>query len=115
MKAMTFQEWASYYERRAEPLEKPPGYSLLFEPENGFMYYRIEGDAVLVDHTATHDMDYWHERARKIARANGKRYVVTQTIRCPKAYARKSKAHLDLLRSGVRANGRFYWVFVEEV
>ena len=115
MKARTFQEWASYYERRAEPLEVPPGFSLLFEPENGFMYYRIEGDAVLVDHTATHDMDYWHERARKIARANGCHYVVTQTLRCPKAYARKSKAHLDLPRSGVRANGRFYWVFVEEV
>lgn len=112
---MTFEEWADYYERRAEPLEIPPGFVREFEPEKGFMFFRVEKDEVLIDHTSTHDIGYWQERAKKHARENGCHYIATQTTHCPKAYARKTHAHLDLARSGMRANGRFYWFFVEEV
>lgn len=113
----SFEEWRAFYEREAEPCTVEPDELLYFEPEHGFFYYRVlRAEGVLyVDHFATDDYQYLYRRARALARAEGCHAVGTVTFHPAKAYARLSRAHLDLKRSGPGANGRWYWAFEEEL
>lgn len=111
----TFEKWKSWYEAHAEPADPIEGASLYFEPEHGFFYYKIFPDirAMYVDHFATDNYQYLFRRAREIARAAGCGEVITQTFHPAKAYARLSKAHLDLEHSTRGENGKWYWAFTE--
>ena len=110
----TFEEWKSWYEAHAESADPIDGASLYFEPEHGFFYYKVfPGGVLYIDHFATDDYQYLFRRAREIARRLGCREVTTQTFHPAKAYARLSKAHLDLKYSVRGANGKWYWAFTE--
>lgn len=110
----TFDEWKSWYEAHAEPAYPIEGALLYFEPAHGFFYYKVfPGGVLYIDHFATDDYQYLFRKAREIARRLGCRKVTTQTFHPAKAYARLSKAHLDLKYSTRGANGRWYWAFTE--
>ena len=51
----------------------------------------------------------------QMAKDNGCTLKTTMTMRNPAAYVRMSKAHLDLKKSGIRPNGKWYWFFEKEV
>ena len=108
---MTKSEWIKKYEDKAEPYYElePEGYTELFDPEKGYLYYKIEGNCITIGHCCTNDMYYWEKRVQEIANKYGCTTIKTITMRNPRAYIRMTGAHLDLINSGYRPNGLWYW------
>jgi hypothetical protein len=51
----------------------------------------------------------------KMAKARGCKILRTATYRNPSAYMRLTKATPNLALSGIRANGKMYWIFEKVV
>jgi hypothetical protein len=112
---MTLKKWIARYEAKTEPYKLEDGYKLYYEPDNGFITYKVEGDYLILDHCCVDHMDWAHAIARKIALEHGCHYIWTQTMRNPVAFCRHSHGHLRVDQSGYRHNGIFYWVFEERI
>lgn len=112
---MTLQQWINKYERKAESYVVIPGFSLYFEPNKGFFLYAKIGDAFEIDATCTNDIHHFADVANKMAKQRGCRFIRTQTFHDPAAYMRLTKADINISLSGVRSNGRMYWVFEKKV
>ena len=110
-----FNEWVRRYESRTEPYGLEPGFTLYFEPDNGFLTYAVLGDCLVLDHTCCERMDWAHAIAKRLATENRCHFIVTQTMRNPAAFCRHSHGHLDIEKSGYRKNGIWYWVFEERI
>lgn len=111
---MTLQDWIAKYEKKAERFNIPPGFLLDYVPHKGFMVWRISGRVLEIYHTCTNDFAYWHDKAYEAAREAGCIKIRTNTARDPVAYMRKSKGNIRVDLSHAK-DGRFYWVFEQEV
>jgi len=113
---MTLRDYIRAYEAKTEPFVLEEDYTLLYAPHKGFITYKVAGDALILDHCCTVNDIHWIQRkGREVAREHHCRWLVTQTMRSPRAFLRQTHAHLDLTLSGYRPNGIWYWVFIEEV
>lgn len=108
---MTLNEWIAKYEQRTG--EYPyiePGYQVVFDEEQGFFYWRKNGDVFEVGHVCCHNnRSWWREKAIEAARQAGCTLFRTYTNRDPAAYMRLQKCKLNPTLSGVKPNGVFYW------
>lgn len=112
----TLRQWIAKYEAKAEKLIILPGFSIYFEPEKGFFYWKVtydttHGKIFEVDHTCTNDGKWAYNKAYEMAKEHGCKWIVTATSRDPAAYMRMYKCQPVLTHSGIRQNGVFYWVF----
>lgn len=120
---MTFEQWReryiAYFRKQSHGQVQDfcldDDLKLFFLPEKGFMYYAVRGDIFHIDHTSTMDIAFMHEQARIMAKEAGCSSMETETSRNPAAYARLTHSLLDLSKSGVKADGYFYWCFTEEI
>jgi len=107
---MTLTEWITLYESRAEPFIPLPNFLTYFSPDKGFFLWKVTGDAFEIDHTCTSDAHHMNKIANEMAKIRGCRLIRTATFRDPAAYMRFMKCVPNLSLSGIRPNGKFYWV-----
>lgn len=112
---MQLNDWIKKYEKKAEKFKVLPGFSIYYEPDKGFFCWKVIGNVFEVDHTCTNDVQHFYKVANDMAKEQGCILMRTQTFHNPSAYMRLSKARLNLELSGVRPNGKMYWVFEKEV
>lgn len=112
---MELKEWIKKYECEAEPLKVLNGYKLHFEPDKGFFYWKMIDKTFIIDHTCTNDIRYFDRLTSQMAKDNGCTLKTTMTTRSARAYVRVTKSHLNLKKSGIRPNGKWYWFFEKEV
>ena len=120
---MTFDDWREryieYFNRtshgRVTDFDLDDDLELFFRRDKGFMFYAVRGDVFHIDHTSTTDISFMHEQARIMAKEARCSSMETETSRNPAAYARLTHSLLDLSKSGVKADGYFYWCFTEEI
>jgi hypothetical protein len=108
---ITLQDWITKYEQEAEKLIIIPGFQCHYEPDKGFFYWAVVGDVFEIDHTCTNDITWAHDTAMQMAKVRLCRLLRTATHRNPAAYMRLTKGTPNLQFSGIRPNGKFYWVF----
>lgn len=108
---MELYDWVKKYEDKAEKLIILPGFSIYFEPDKGFFYWKVANGVFEVDHTCTNDVHYFFEVANEMAKKRGCKLMRTATFRDPTAYMRLTKATPNFAYSGIRPNGKFYWIF----
>ena len=111
---MKLQQWITKYEQEAEEFNLLPGFSIYFEPDKGFFCWHVFGGILEIDHTCTNDIQFMNNAANKIAKEHHCRILRTATFRNPAAYMRLQKVKLNLPLSGLRPNGKFYWIFERE-
>lgn len=112
---MTLLEWIEKYEKKAEPWDLQPGYSILYRSDKGFFNWRANGLAFDIDHTSTNDIKWMMDKASELAREHGCKFLRALTLHDPAAFMRLTGARLNMPLSGVRQNGTFYWCFEKEV
>jgi hypothetical protein len=112
---MTFDEWKAKYEQKAEKLIVIPGFQCYFEPDKGFFYWHQFGDVFEIDHTCTDDFRHMVQVANNMAKERGCKIMRTATFRNPAVYMRFMKATPNLSLSGIRPNGKMYWIFEKVV
>jgi hypothetical protein len=112
---MKLEDWIAKYEQEAEKLIILPGFSCYYEPDKGFFYWHVWQNVFEVDHTCTNDIAHMFQVANDMAKLRGCTLMRTATKRDPVAYMRLTKAKPNLTFSGIRPNGRFYWVFERQV
>ena len=112
---MTLEDWIKKYEAKTEPFFIPEGFSCWFEPDKGFFLWKKTGEAFEVDACCTNDIKFLLKRMNAMARRINCKILITQTLHNPKAFARLMKAQVNLSLSGIRDNGRMYWVFMKGV
>jgi hypothetical protein len=110
---MTLAEWVEKYEAKAEVFEFPAEGEMYFNPEEGFLCYRVVDNALYLDHCSVRSAEWLNEKAKEIGRAHGCKYLVTYTLRSPVAFAKLFHAHLLPDESKTLANGKWYWAFEE--
>ena len=74
----------------------------------------------LSDSCCDNNIRWMSDTALRIAREKGARFLVTYTLRNPRAYLRLvhragHSAHLDLSLSRYLSNGKFYWFVIERI
>lgn len=111
----TLNDWVKKYEAKAEKLDILPGFSLDYVPGKGFMCWKVIGRVFEIGHTCTNDVKFFENRAIEAAKEMGCVKIRTQTFRDPVAYRRLTGAIIRWDLSGVRPNGKMYWVFDKEV
>jgi hypothetical protein len=107
----TLEDWVKKYEKKAEPFELKQGFSLYFNKRRGFFCYRAVGGVFEIDHTCTNNVKEIFQIANIMAKERSCNMVRTATYRDPAAYLRLLKGKINLSLSGLRPNGKFYWVF----
>lgn len=112
-------EYIAVYERKAEPYEDMPGYTMEHDDEYGFFSWKKDGDILDIGHTCG-DMRKIHQRIMWRAKGLDCYRVTTRTPRNPAAYLRRCHmlgidAHLNLKKSGYLGNGRWYWFMEGDV
>jgi hypothetical protein len=107
--------WRKKYEEKAEKLIILPGFQLYYKPDKGFFYWAKTGHALEIDHTCTNDFKWAEQKAAELAREHNCSILRTSTHRDPAAYTRLTKAKINLSLSGIRPNGKFYWVFEKSI
>ena len=112
---MELDQWIKKYEAKTEPFFIPDGFSLWFEPDKGFFLWRKIDKAFCIDAFCTNDIRYLQQKANDIGKFMGCTFLSTQTLHNPAAFRRLTKADLNLALSGVRSNGRMYWVFEKTI
>jgi len=112
---MELNKWIEKYERKAEEFIVLPGFSLYFEPDKGFFLYAKIGNVFEVDATCTNDIHCFFDIANRMAKERGCTFMRTQTLHDPAAYMRLTKADINIALSGIRSNGKMYWVFERRV
>jgi hypothetical protein len=112
---MTLDDWKTKYEQEAEEFILLPGFSIYYEPDNGFFCWHVWRDVFEVDHTCTNDIMYFFDVANAMAKERGCTIMRTATKRNPAAYMKLTKATPNISLSGIRPNGNFYWIFERAV
>lgn len=112
---MQLSDWIKKYEAKAEKLIPLPGFAIYFEPEKGFFYWAVKDGVFEIDHTCTDDIMWAYKTAYSMAKKRLCKLLRTSTFRDPAAYMRLTKGTPNLALSGIRPNGKFYWVFQKEV
>lgn len=112
---MTLDEWIKKYEQEAEEFIKLPGFLTYYEPDKGFFCWAVVGDAFEIDHTCTNDGKWAYNTAYAMAKKRRCKILRTATFRDPAAYMRLFKCTPNLAISGIKPNGKFYWIFEKEV
>lgn len=112
---MTLNDWIAKYEQKAEKFVLLPGFSIHFEPDKGFFCWRVWQNVFEIDHTCTDDHAWAYNMVMQMAKERGCRLLRTATFRNPAAYMRLFKGTPNLALSGLRPNGKFYWIFEKEV
>jgi hypothetical protein len=112
---MTLQEWIIKYQDEAEEFIKLPGFSIYYEPDNGFFCWRACNGVLEVDHCCTNDAIYMNNKAIEFAKQMLSKTLRTATNRNPATYMRFMKCAPNLSLSGIRPNGKMYWVFERKV
>lgn len=112
---MTLEQWIAKYEQKAEKFILLPGFTIYYKPEKGFFCWRKTGDVLEIDHTCTNDHNWAETEAILIAKKHHCKLICTQTFCDPAAYMRLTKAKINISLSGIRPNGKMYWVFEKEV
>ncbi|WP_110953040.1 hypothetical protein [Anaerosinus massiliensis] len=112
---MTLDDWIKRYEKKAEKFSLIPGFSIYYEPDKGFFCYKITGNVFEVDHTCTNDVKHLVTVAQYKAKKHNCKVIVTQTLHDPAVFMRLLKWNIRIDLSGIRDNGKMYWVFEKEV
>lgn len=108
---MTFEQWVTKYEQKAEKYILLPGFSIYFEPDKGFFCWNVFRDVFEIDHTCTNDIKWAYGKCLEMAKQRNCILLRTATNRSPGSYMRLTKGIPNLSLSGVRANGKMYWIF----
>lgn len=112
---MKLSDWVAKYEKKAEKLITLPGFQCYYETDKGFFYWKVFGDVFEIDHTCTNDVMYFIKVANDMAKKRGCKLMRTATFRDPAAYMRLTKNKPNISLSGIRPNGKFYWIFERDV
>jgi hypothetical protein len=113
---ITLAQWIKKYEEKAEEYKLLPGFTVYYDPDKGFFCWRAWQDVFEVDHSCTNDYRYFNEVANNIAKMYRCNIMRTATYRDPVAYWRLQRGSgINFALSGIRPNGKFYWVFEKEV
>jgi hypothetical protein len=111
----SLQDWIRIYNKKAEPFKLEPGFLIDFLPDKGFMCWRVVGPIYEIDHLCTNDVKFFIGRMTAQAKELGCVKLRTQTLHDPAAFMRMTKAMPRFDLSGIRSNGKMYWVFEMEV
>jgi len=112
---LTLQQWITKYEQKAEKFTLLSGFVIYFEPEHGFFCWKVTGNAFEIDHTCTNNIHWVHNKCMEMARWHGCKLLRTATMHNPAAYMRLIKVTPNIVLSGIRPNGKFYWIFEKGV
>lgn len=112
---MNLKKWIDKYEKEAEEFNLLPGFSIYFKPGKGFFCWKLFGSIIEIDHTCTNDIKDIDNTIVQIAKENDCKIIRTSTARNPAAYMRLTKATPNIALSGIRPNGKFYWIFERKV
>ncbi|BBB90799.1 MAG TPA: hypothetical protein PKA28_19110 [Methylomusa anaerophila] len=56
----TFEEWVNWFELKSgEKFNTPPGFSLEFRPDKGFVLWKRKGDTFVINQGTTDDWEFW--------------------------------------------------------
>ncbi|WP_196592416.1 hypothetical protein [Pectinatus frisingensis] len=108
---MQLRDWIKKYAKEAEPFNLADGFKIHFEQDKGFICYRVKDDIFEIDHTCTTDIRYFRDMSFRLTKELGCHTLRVMTMRNPASYVRVTKTHLNLKLSGIRPNGKWYWVF----